>query len=432
MRVKLQKTDLKIALLLGIPILGSLFLADTIPLYGLIIVFSITWTIRYPEFAVAIFLTDSVLFFAYFNYLDLTLVSVSVVNTILLGSALAVLYFKNLQKEPKPLFPLIIVLGIGLLLFFQASYSPSRTYGLLKSFLYFYYNVTFFILPFYFFASKKSLDTIYKQGVTAGILIFIICVLLLIDNGIPERFDPSGTLSSIWFGREAGLLSFFFLYQYLTAESVVSKLVSFVLIAVSILFLNLAGSRGPVVAYVITAFIYLVIIYRGALYKKIIAVIVFTFTVAGATLVMLPKIISRFQNLSDDPSSLLRIYSAIKAAKLIWVNPFLGTGTGSFKDLVNEVIKYPHNIFLELGMENGLLVMGLFIAFCIYIFTRLFHLRKENNTGPYKYLYDISMLIFLFGFLNAQFSGDIAHNPLLWFAAGTITVKPKKLELNET
>ena len=427
----MQKSDIKIAALFIVLTIGSLFLSDSMPLYGIIIVFTIVWTIRYPEFAAAIFLTDSVLFFAYFNYFNLTAVPVTLMNTILMGSAFTVMYFKNIQKEAKPLLPLFMILGLGLLLFIQVSYSPSRAYGLRKSFLYFYFNVIFFILPYYFFASKKSLDTIYKQGVIAGVLIFIVSTLILIDNGIPKRFDPSDALSSIWFGREAGLLSFFFLYRFLTAETTITKLVSAILIVVSIIFLNLAGSRGPVAAYVLTALIYFIIIYRGALYKKLLAIVFFIVSIAVSALVILPKILARFQSLSDDPSGLLRIYSAVQALKLFFAHPLIGSGTGSFKALVNDILEYPHNIFLELGMENGLFVAGIFAGFCIYIFTKLLQLRKENNEGSYRYLYDISLLIFLYGFFNAQFSGDIAHNPLLWFAAGTISLQTKKVKTNE-
>ena len=76
---------------------------------------------------------------------------------------------------------------------------------------------------------------------------------------------------------------------------------------------------------------------------------------------------------------------------------FYGTSTGERY--------YPHNIFLELIVENGLMATVLIVVVFGYIY--------KSSGSPLKYL-------FLFSFINAQFSGDILLNESLLFYGGAL------------
>jgi len=322
-------------------------------------------------------------------------------------------------------------MAIGAFLILQMSYSPAQEYGLQKSVLYFYYNVLFFLIPYYFFPTKQSLDKIFKMGTIIGVLLILISILVVIETRAPKRLDPTGSGNVIWFGRVMGLLIFFFYYSFLVNNTPIKKILVFPLMGFAIFLLNISGSRGPLIAFLGAFFVYFLISSKSSWLRKIVISTGTLTILVSIFVIFFPNTIGRFTSFSNDPSSLLRAYSAINAWQLFLTNPLVGFGTGSFKVLVNETIAYPHNIFLELGMENGIIVVVLFISFLIYIFISLLRLRKSLFTVEEHRIYDISILIFLYGLFNAQFSGDIAHNPLLWFAAGTIYSTSKKAELNK-
>lgn len=437
MRMNIQKTDIKIAAILLIPILASLFISDSIPLYGIIIIFSIAWTIRYPEFAAAVFLTESFLFTAYFNLFELDGLSLTIMVLSILLIGMITRFFRtdpDTDREYKPVVSLFFVLVIGALLAFQTLYSPSRAYAFQKTVLYFYFNVLFFLIPYSFFSSKKSIEAIYRQGSIIGILLIFIGTIIVFSEGFSDRFDPSGRGNVIWFARVIGLSIIFFYFSFQKADTRIKKYLYLFLIFSALIFINIAGSRGPLVSLAGTFLVYGILFYKTSYLKKIVFSISVTIALIGGAYLILPQIMSRFTSLSGDASGLLRIYSAEQAWNFFLNSPIIGHGTGSFKALVNETLEYPHNIFLELGMENGLLMLSIFVGFIGYVFYNLVGQRNAAADQNDKYLFNTAVLIFLFGFFNAQFSGDIAHNPILWFSAGIIyKTKPSAVDLkNET
>ncbi len=418
----MQKTDIKIALLLGIPILASLFISDSIPLYGFLIIFSIAWTIRYSEFAAAVFLTESYLFTAYFNLFEIEGLMLSILVISLLIIALISQYYYNKPNIPearKHIILLYLVLGIGFLLALQTLHSPSKAYAFQKTGLYFYFNVIFFLIPCCLFPGKKAMGNIFKQGSIVGVFLIILTLIIVFtSNGQMDRFDPSGRGNVIWFPRVMGLVIFFLYYVYLISKNNAIKVFTVLFIIAAVFLINIGGSRGPLVALLGSVIFYLMIIYRGSLYKKVLLAAVSGITAIVATVLILPHVVARFTEVSDDASGMLRIYSAVQSWHFFKLSPLFGHGTGSFSALVNERLLYPHNIFLEMAMENGMIMLILFSSLLFYTFLKLFQQRKMAETKNERYVFDVGILIFLFGLINAQFSGDIPHNPLVWFSAG--------------
>ena len=89
------------------------------------------------------------------------------------------------------------------------------------------------------------------------------------------------------------------------------------------------------------------------------------------------NILNRFTELSADYSAIIRIYAIYHGISYFIQNPILGWGTGSFATLVNDYIKYPHNIFVELAMEVGLIGVILFSIFLLIVIYNLFSLRNK-------------------------------------------------------
>jgi len=93
-----------------------------------------------------------------------------------------------------------------------------------------------------------------------------------------------------------------------------------------------------------------------------------------------------------------------------------GAGTGGFPALLflRDVRLYPHNIEAELAIELGLPGLALFLAFLVLVWrrARVLAAREPSHAGLFA--------LFAMAFLNAQVSGDLSGNALLWFWGGAI------------
>jgi hypothetical protein len=106
-----------------------------------------------------------------------------------------------------------------------------------------------------------------------------------------------------------------------------------------------------------------------------------------------------------------------------------GLGTGGFPSLVHlpDDRYYPHNIFLEVVLENGLIGLALFLGFLTVVFMRWRGWKQYLRARPDSLaasedtaLHRTVGAIFLFALINAQFSGDIWVNEWVWVAAGMV------------
>ena len=426
--MKLKSHDIVIGLI-SIFVLVSIGINDALPFYYIVFLLTIYFTYLYPEFAFAVFITTGMVFPTYYTFLGIDKISTSLTLFFLLTFGIILTIYREEEKNNKNnkkinRLYLYLVILIGIILLFQSFRSPSRSYGLSKSLLYFVYNFLFFLIPYKFLIKKDALKKFYTSGSILGIILMLLSFFSIIKYkiNIGSRFDPTGEDSIIWFGRMIGLSMIFFHYSLLEKRGILQKLFYFFSIVFTLFFLNLAGARGPFISLVLSFIIYFLIFNKTNIKNKLLYFSLFLIIGYFSITILVPNIIGRFIVLRHDYSSLARIYSAIQSFHYFLKNPLFGWGTGSFSALVNEVIKYPHNIFLELAMETGIIGLIIFIVFVYYFLSKFFHLKKSIDKNEEINLLSISLLIFLFSLFNAQFSGDITHNPLIWFAGGTIAV----------
>ena len=83
---------------------------------------------------------------------------------------------------------------------------------------------------------------------------------------------------------------------------------------------------------------------------------------------------------------------------------FLGAGYGSYGLLFlgEDIVAYPHNLFMEILFEMGL------IGFILIVLMVIMAMNYRDDTGVF-------WGIFIFMLVNAMFSGDITGNSGLFF-----------------
>jgi O-antigen ligase len=83
---------------------------------------------------------------------------------------------------------------------------------------------------------------------------------------------------------------------------------------------------------------------------------------------------------------------------------------------VEPLESYPHNLFLEMGVELGLVGVVLVLGFLVTSWLAM--ARARLLRGPAGLQAAVVTALFASAVVNAMFSGDIQTNANVWLAAG--------------
>jgi len=101
-------------------------------------------------------------------------------------------------------------------------------------------------------------------------------------------------------------------------------------------------------------------------------------------------------------------------------NPMLGAGLGGLVGEFEESENiYSHNLLLEIASETGL--VGLLIHLVTVLLTVLLVIRYLHSPdAQVRQDLEIGLLMLIFCYANAQLSGDLVGNKMVWFFLGFI------------
>ncbi|MCB1221168.1 MAG: O-antigen ligase family protein [Planctomycetales bacterium] len=158
--------------------------------------------------------------------------------------------------------------------------------------------------------------------------------------------------------------------------------------------------------------------------------VVFYFVTSGAEL---PRTLQRLQEAQEEGfegSTRFGGYAATWA--MVDESPIWGRGIGSWPVLNGrgDIRAYPHNIFLEVFFELGIIGLLMFVGMLFYAW-RLLPPKRVLQREPWMMLAAAQLLS---AFINANISGDLNDNKLFWAFLGMMAVcalrrgEPVKLE----
>jgi len=253
-----------------------------------------------------------------------------------------------------------------------------------------------------------------------------------IDIGSQDfRLDLKTGLNPIVIGQYFGfsILSFIFLSRFKKKTKVFRLLLGGV-IGILIILIFLTGSKGPMLALGFSLVLPYVIA-RGFRVKFTLKFIFFVIVMLVFFLYLISPLLQggnpsalstfiqrRFLDTGDTSGSISgrMIYLSIAFKHILSRSPLqmiFGNGLGDFGFVFDDRFQanYPHNIFVELLYEEGLLGMGLFL-FLIYSVIRI-NFKQGRRLFSYKYegttLYYF-LSLFYFSLFASMTSGDIAAN----------------------
>ncbi|MBU1699663.1 MAG: O-antigen ligase family protein [Candidatus Eisenbacteria bacterium] len=268
----------------------------------------------------------------------------------------------------------------------------------------------------------------------SAVWLFLCVIALTAALNLAFNFDDSGgrlralALNPIWLARFAGLGLLMTPYAAHRLHWPWSVSGIFLLLFGAVMLGT--GSRGPAVAVGAAAFSTLVLHWidnrrKGRSHQN--EALLFTSILVVITgLILLPNALkTRFlyagsSFISYNLSWSMRVFLYQQAFHLVpQAGPF-GLGTGGFAAAIvsKDLRLYPHNVFLEIFIENGWLGFLLF-GFFLYLIWRMANqlLRHRPEFSPEVHL--ILMLV-VYALVNAMASGDIAFNEEIYIWAGLL------------
>lgn len=103
---------------------------------------------------------------------------------------------------------------------------------------------------------------------------------------------------------------------------------------------------------------------------------------------------------------------------------FFGVGTGGFGSLagVGDIRYYPHNLLIEVGLENGLPGLCAILGFLASTASVARRLLVADGSHQLRTLARIVLTLWAFNLANAMASGDVNVNEWIWLWAGVLVV----------
>ncbi len=327
-----------------------------------------------------------------------------------------------------------VVLGAGLL------YTQSPAYGFMK--LQFYVLVNLLLLFGSAWILRPARNADHGQTLEKAALSFLIPltawqVLIALAAGVNwfVKFDPFPVrlsalgITTIWLARHMGMG--ILLILALQALGRVRWIHAAILIGLMGWVSYATGSRGPLVALAAGLMVWFALgggaaereeagCTRSPMIRR------FAVLLMIAAPVLLLVLASERLVEGRALSNLVRSRILDMALDAFRQSGLWGLGTGGFSQLfsIGDQRFYPHNIFLELYLENGLPGLMIWLAFLAVLFGRWTGWRKRQaghqGSRVERILIRLVAAQFVFHMVNAQFSGDIFVNQWIWLWAGAL------------
>ncbi len=232
-----------------------------------------------------------------------------------------------------------------------------------------------------------------------------------------------------------GVLSLLVLFVYnninISKKSII--LIGLILVSLAIL---VTGARMPIISLIFSSLTLLIISIRFVKGKIIIKKGTKVLGILGVGLIpfiyyfkdtqLTETLFRRIEVLlyEGGASAIGRVDRYTVAIDIIKNNFFLGKGFGSFglSYLGSDVREYPHNIFLELAAESGVISV---ITFVVLLIMSVIKSKNFIFRSNYQHAWIFSSLLFLL--LNSLVSGDLNDNRALFALVG-IAIQSKMFE----
>jgi O-antigen ligase len=283
-------------------------------------------------------------------------------------------------------------------------------------------------------SSEKAVYSFFKYCVIMAAILIILSFYELFFNPIFEndaRFSAykfSNRINNpILFGLTFGILLIIVGTWILEKNDFNPKYL--ILIIPSIFLMVRAGSRGALLSFIITLFFYFSLLVKTKMKTKLSAVIIIILLFLFAYYLIPETTLDFYKSTFDyryiPKGSVSQRFTMWQQALNDFIsNSVFGIGVG------NSVwgCGFPHNIILEVAAELGLVGLLMLFAICyLSMKNAMLVIRKTTNPELRVYM-KISLLLFIYFFVEALFSGYITNQIQLFISIALISCITKSQE----
>ena len=331
-----------------------------------------------------------------------------------------------------PVFVSALLLGLWLAL--RVLGTPSPMYGRGKTIQYFITNLPLLLAGMVFFGGKED-ERARAFALFTRVTLIALAILSLVGIwNLSSHFWPFESrlrvlgVNPIWVARFTGTALLLVLASWGARR--LPTLAALPLLALYAVPFYATGSRGPLLALLVALAVWWMLGGR----VRLRAIFAAGLALAGGALVAaigLGWVLIDSPLSGHDASNLARAFF-LKTVLDLGSSPGLfGIGTGGFSAAARfgDMRLYPHNIVLELWTETGAIGVALLLLWwtCLLLRTRSAWLlasavpaRSVPLLPSERDRLRVLATVTAFALVNAQVSGDVSGNALLWFWAGVL------------
>lgn len=413
------------------------------------------WMIANPGFTLLLIIfTDIVKGFLEEGFPFFEVVDYTILVTALVWLGMGKMILEGEWRIPRWSKRILFVYAIFcLVLAISGFYTPSPNYGLVKILRYLIIASSVFVIPFVLIKRPEDSRLLLRHFKILAVILTLSMVgqlLYLAYTGGLVTYLVRVTLLSanpITVSRTLALITSMIMILAIRNSPVV-RLALLPVLALLLVAIVSTGSRGPLVSLFVGMLAYS-ILFENRYRSRLILFSGFAIGLVIALIFTLPEsLTTRFFQLAQGdvvimPGGVKRV-STLGTRFAFWEmsvdtwlssieNALVGLGAGGFSSLFiwRDFRWYPHNLFLEVLVELG--IVGL-VTIAVLMGMCLKHLMSQKISGSltnHSALWVAAMLVMFFA---AQFSGDINDNRsllmLLAISLASVSVDRQEAEVN--
>lgn len=338
--------------------------------------------------------------------LDLTLLAGAIV---ILGVAYRMFRGQVLRLPPEYFFylPLLAMMILSL------AYTPSLTAGMDKFLRFTCLTSIGIVSPFVLFGHESKVRRFFLAMAVGGLALAINSMTML--GGQERLVSPSGLNTEL---GAASAISLIVIWTMLFPRwPFLTRVLLYPVLGVLIVALIGSGGRFANVSAV------LCLVIGTLLYRKLLGDVLLMGALAlvALPLIWIPQASFEYLHSLIHPAQAMGTRNDLMwlGVRMFSSHPLFGVGLEGFRFLSPNPLtyNYPHNLFLELGSEMGILAAFAFLALAFCSFRESVR-QLGNKLDRANTLVSTVFLLLVYVFLDAMVSGDINDLRFMWFVFG--------------
>jgi O-antigen ligase len=321
--------------------------------------------------------------------------------------------------------PILAFLAFAALVTASYFYTNAPDYGGSKLLRFLLIGSILFLSPFFIIFTEDDFRHFARLFVGFAALTSI----QLIANLEARTQDADSDITRIGAGWLIGMAILLLLFYPLSRIRIRQRALLVFLLPLYIGGLMASAARGPMVALAVAVLLGMAVLLKEGQLRIATALFLLFFLAAGvggAYLVLRQTDLDKYTAKASELEVLLtggtttgsagkRVDFYRATLNAIPNQPLLGTGIGSWATFYygSDQRNYPHDLFLEITYEEGLVGLTAFLALLLLVGISIFRML---NASRFHFL--VLGLLVLYSLIVSLFSGDLDDNRLLWLWIG--------------